>query len=252
MNIILKIIIAVLLIYLLNILFLSVYCRIERKIDSMVKQKTKNSNQKTEEIKNSKSSLKERKLVNALKTFYKNADHYFYGWMRYCQMRMSKYPSNRIRKILYKRVFCMDIDKKTVISAGCEIRSPWNVHMGNCIIAGNCIIDGRSGIIIEDNVVLGMNVHIWTQEHDVNSPSFAVTPEHRGEVVIGERAWVCSDSTILPGVKIGEGAVIAAKALVCKNCEPYGIYGGVSAKKISDRTRNLTYVLSGKPHWHFN
>ena len=244
MNIILKIIIAVLLIYLLNILFLSVYCRIERKIDSMVKQKTKNSNQKTEEIKNSKSSLKERKLVNALKTFYKNADHYFYGWMRYCQMRMSKYPSNRIRKILYKRVFCMDIDKKTVISAGCEIRSPWNVHMGNCIIAGNCII--------EDNVVLGMNVHIWTQEHDVNSPSFAVTPEHRGEVVIGERAWVCSDSTILPGVKIGEGAVIAAKALVCKNCEPYGIYGGVPAKKISDRTRNLTYVLSGKPHWHFN
>ena len=215
--------IVVLLIYLLNILFLSVYCRIERKIDSMVKQKTKNSNQKTEEIKNSKSSLKERKLVNALKTFYKNADHYFYGWMRYCQMRMSKYPSNRIRKILYKRVFCMDIDKKTVISAGCEIRSPWNVHMGNCIIAGNCIIDGRSGIIIEDNVVLGMNVHIWTQEHDVNSPSFAVTPEHRGEVVIGERAWVCSDSTILPGVKIGEGAV-----------------------------RNLTYVLSGKPHWHFN
>ena len=164
MNIILKIIIAVLLIYLLNILFLSVYCRIERKIDGMVKQKTKNSNQKTEEIKNSKSSLKERKLVNALKTFYKNADHYFYGWMRYCQMRMSKYPSNRIRKILYKRVFCMDIDKKTVISAGCEIRSPWNVHMGNCIIAGNCIIDGRSGIIIEDNVVLGMNVHIWTQE----------------------------------------------------------------------------------------
>lgn len=105
MNIILKIIIAVLLIYLLNILFLSVYCRIERKIDGMVKQKTKNSNQKTEEIKNSKSSLKERKLVNALKTFYKNADHYFYGWMRYCQMRMSKYPSNRIRKILYKRVF---------------------------------------------------------------------------------------------------------------------------------------------------
>lgn len=163
MNMILKIIIVVLLIYLLNILFLSVYCRIERKIDSMVKQKTKNSNQKTEEIKNSKSSLKERKLVNALKTFYKNADHYFYGWMRYCQMRMSKYPSNRIRKILYKRVFCMDIDKKTVISAGCEIRSPWNVHMGNCIIAGNCIIDGRSGIIIEDNVVLGMNVHIWTQ-----------------------------------------------------------------------------------------
>ena len=47
MNIILKIIIAVLLIYLLNILFLSVYCRIERKIDGMVKQKTKNSNQKT-------------------------------------------------------------------------------------------------------------------------------------------------------------------------------------------------------------
>lgn len=248
MSVILKIIITILIIYILNVVFLSVYCRVERRIDRMVSTKSTESRK----VNKTNKSTSDKKLLDVLKNFYKSADHYFYGWMRFCQMRVSKYPSNRIRKLLYKVVFCMDIGRKTVISAGCEIRSPWNVHMGNCIVAGNCIIDGRSGVTIEDNVVLGMNVHIWTQEHDVNSPTFAVTPEHRGEVVIHERAWVCSDSTILPGVQIGEGTVIAAKALICKNCEPYVIYGGVPAKKISDRSRKLTYTLSGKPHWHFN
>lgn len=249
MKTMLIILIVLLVCYILNIVFISIYCRIERKIDRTITLNEK----KNEEHEQPKEERKdEHKILNVIKKMYKEADHYFYGWVRYWQIRISKYPSNRIRKILYRIVFCMDIQKKTVISSGCEIRSPWNVHLGNCIVAGNCIIDGRSEIFIEDNVVLGMNVHIWTQEHDVNDPNFAVTPEHRGAVVIHNRAWICSDSTILPGVCIKEGAVVAAKALVSKDCEEYGIYGGVPAKKIGDRTKKLKYVLSGKPHWHFN
>ncbi len=234
----------------LNVLFLAFYCRIERRIDRKLNTQKKadcSSEKNSEE--NNKSR---RRKMQWVKDFYKYLDHYFYGWMRFCIIKVGKIPSNRIRKVLYRFVFCMNINRKTVISAGCEIRSPWNIYLGNCIIAGNCILDGRSGIEIKDNAVLGMNVHIWTQEHDINSASFAVTDEHKGKVVINERAWVCSDSTLLPGVVVGEGAVIASKALACKNCEPYVVYGGVPAKKIAERNQDLTYVLSGKPHWHFN
>ena len=234
--------------FVLNLLWLSLYCRIEEKVDSI---KKKNSGKRIE-----------RNVVSAengsfcfkdcLKAFYKWLDPYLYGWMRYSMLQIGKLPSNRIRKILFKNVFCLRLSKGTVISAGCEIRSPWNVQLGKCTIAGNCILDGRSGIVIEDNVVLGMGVHIWTQEHDVNSASFAVDAAHCGTVIIHNRAWICSDSTVLPGIEIGEGAVVAARACVTKHCEPFMIYGGVPAKKIGERNHNLTYELSGKPHWHFN
>ena len=241
------IIIFIVIFYLINYLWISLYCTVEEKVD---RKKYKNNLIKSD----SKEKIlpKEKHSKVLLKKIYKRLDRYMYGWMRYWIIRTGRIPSNRIRKVLYKYVFKMKISKGTVISYGCEIRSPWNIELGKCIVAGGCILDGRAGIIIHDNVVLGMNVHIWTEEHDVNSPEFEVNDAHRGSVVIHSRAWVCSDSTILPGNVIGEGSVVAAKACVVKSCEPYGIYGGVPAKKIADRNQNLKYTLSGRPHWHFN
>ena len=145
----------------------------------------------------------------------------------------------------------MKITKRTVIYGGCEIRSPWNIKADNCVISTYCILDGRRGITIGDNVVFGGGVHIWTEEHDVNDPLFAVNFDNAQPVVIENHAWICSDSTILPGIHIGEGAVVATRAVVTKNCEAFGIYGGVPAKKIGTRTNKLEYQLNGKPTWHF-
>lgn len=145
----------------------------------------------------------------------------------------------------------MDMDKKACISGGCEIRSPWNVHLKKCVIQANCILDGRSSIYVGDNVVFGTGVHVWTQEHDVNDPLFRVLENNSQPVIIMDRAWICSDSTILPGVIVGEGAVLASRAVATKNCEAYGIYAGLPAKKINERNHNLEYELTGKPHWHF-
>lgn len=235
----------------INFIWLTVYCRVEAKVES-IQKKNHNQNIEKQSAEVIVQNPQKRGIKQLIKDIYKELDHYMYGWMRYWIMRVSRFPSNRIRNFLYKNVFNMKISKETVISAGCEIRSPWNITLGKCTVAGNCILDGRSGIIIEDNAVLGMNVHIWTQEHDVNSPTFAVNDEHRGCVIIKKRAWVCSDTTILPNTVIGEGAVVAAKGCVTKDCEPFTIYGGVPAKKIGVRNQELIYELSGKPHWHFN
>lgn len=248
MKTILLIALVILLLHFINLVWLAVYCRIEAKIDN-IKKKTVSASASAA----SESAGNRRKgKWYLLKEIYKKLDHYFYGWMRYCIIKTGKIPSNRIRKILYKYVYCMKLSKGTVISGGCEIRSPWNIVLGNCIVAGNCMLDGRAGIEIQDNAVLGMYVHIWTQEHDLNDKDFAVTPEHSQSVVIMSRAWCCSDCTILPGVTVGEGAVIASRACVTKSCDSFGVYGGVPAKKISDRNPDISYHLSGKPHWHFN
>jgi acetyltransferase-like isoleucine patch superfamily enzyme len=52
--------------------------------------------------------------------------------------------------------------------------------------------------------------------------------------------------TILPGVRIGEGAVVGAGSVVTKDLEPFKLYGGVPAKIIGSRNKNLTYKFSGK------
>lgn len=52
--------------------------------------------------------------------------------------------------------------------------------------------------------------------------------------LIKDGCWVGANVTIIPGVTIGEGCIIAAGAVVTKNCEPDGLYAGVPAKRIKD------------------
>jgi len=190
-------------------------------------------------------------LKNLLRKLYRFLDGYMYGYMRYCIIQTGKIPSFRVRNSLYRFVFYMKITKKTVIYSGCEFRSPWNIKADNCVIAGGCIFDGRRGIEIGEHVVFGSGVHIWTEEHSIDDPYFSVLTENAQPVYIETRAWICSDSTILPGVTIGEGAVIASRACVTRTCEPFGVYAGVPAKKIKERNKKILYELPGKAHWHF-
>ncbi|MGP6193725.1 DapH/DapD/GlmU-related protein [Priestia megaterium] len=59
--------------------------------------------------------------------------------------------------------------------------------------------------------------------------------EHDADVVIKDGVWIGANVTILKGVTVGEGCVIAAGSVVTKNTSPYGIYAGAPAKKIKDR-----------------
>lgn len=229
--------------FLLDKLVMIVYCRMMENIDRRrLAKRTRKITVSSDE------KLKQNPLKKFRGLF---TDHVMYGWMRYSILMTGKIPSHKIRNILYRYIYNMKITKKTVIYGGCEIRSPWNFHADNCVISTNCLLDAREGIYIGNNVVFGGNVHIWTQEHDVDSPFFSVTDSHRGKIVIEDWAWICSDSTILPGIFVHEGAVLAARACAVRDLEAYGIYGGVPAKLIKMRNNNLKYELSGKPHWYF-
>jgi virginiamycin A acetyltransferase len=57
----------------------------------------------------------------------------------------------------------------------------------------------------------------------------------KGDTVIGNDVWIGLDATIMPGVNVGDGAIIGAKSIVTKDVEPYTIVGGNPAKKIKKR-----------------
>lgn len=150
-------------------------------------------------------------------------------------------PSQHVRKFFYSRVFGMKIDRTAIIYGGAEVRSPRNVCIGKHTSVGHhAILDGRRGLTIGENVNLSTGVWIWTLQHDPQSPDFATTG---GPVVIEDYVWVSCRAVILPGVRIGKGAVVAAGAVVTKDVPPYAIVGGVPAKVIGERTHDLRYEL---------
>ncbi|WP_041701938.1 CatB-related O-acetyltransferase [Gottschalkia acidurici] len=59
--------------------------------------------------------------------------------------------------------------------------------------------------------------------------------ERKGDTIIGNDVWIGTEAMIMPGVKIGDGAVIASRSVVTKNIEPYTIVGGNPAKEIKKR-----------------
>ena len=151
-------------------------------------------------------------------------------------------PSQHLHKFFYFRLFGMQLDPTTIIYGGAEVRSPRNVRVGKrSSIGHHAILDGRRGLTIGDNMNLGTGVWIWTLDHDPQSPDFGATG---GPVVIEDYAWVSCRAVILPGVRIGKGAVVAAGAVVTKDVPPYATVGGVPAKVIGARNRDLSYQLT--------
>ena len=81
-------------------------------------------------------------------------------------------------------------------------------------------------------------------EHDVHDDLHGLKC---GEVTIEDHVWIASRVTVLPGVKIGRGAVVASGAVVTRNIPPLAIVGGIPAKIIGYRKNDLTYKLNYFP-----
>ena len=159
--------------------------------------------------------------------------------MYFLNVILSKFPSHRFR-ISLLRLNGARIGKQVAIQRACTYWNPKGISIGNGSVVGfNVNLDGRKKLIIGENVTIATDVMIWSLHHDYNDMNFKAVGE---SVEICDYAWICSRAIILPGVKIGKGAVVAAGAVVVKDVEPYTVVGGVPAKKIAERNRNLDYV----------
>jgi len=165
---------------------------------------------------------------------------YLYGLKGFFLKIVASFPSHCVRMCCFKTLG-MKVEKGAAIYSGCQIRSPQNIKLGKRSIVGEgALLDGRRGLVVGDDVNISSGAWLWTLHHDYNSPNFEAVGS---SIEIGDRAWICSRATILPGVKIGEGAVVAAGAVVVRNVAPYKVVGGIPAKEIGEREGGMTYKL---------
>jgi maltose O-acetyltransferase len=130
----------------------------------------------------------------------------------------------------------------------CKFDTRGNCKIGrNSVINEGCRLDNRGGISIGDNVSLSSEVAILTASHIYDSAEFAGFMK---SVEIRDRAWIGIRATIMPGVIIGKGAVVAAGSVVTRSVDEYTIVAGVPAKKIGMRNEKLSYQLSYKRLFH--
>ena len=110
--------------------------------------------------------------------------------------------------------------------------------IGNNVgISQNCFIQVRGNVNIGNNVIMGPNVSIFSENHNFTNPDLPVNiqGESRKGVIIEDGVWIGTRSVILDGVKIGENSIIAAGSVVVKDVPPFSIVGGVPAKVLKSR-----------------
>lgn len=106
-----------------------------------------------------------------------------------------------------------------------------NIVFGKRVFVNSgCKFQDQGGIVIGDDVLVGHNCVIATLNHNEN-------PDLRGNLIpkpvkIGNKVWIGANVTILPGVTVGDGAILAAGAVVNKDVPPRAVVGGVPAKVI--------------------
>jgi len=131
------------------------------------------------------------------------------------------------------RLYGIRIEKSN-IAAGVWIGSKKIVIGRGTFINTGCMFSTHSLITIGENCALGMRVLIFTGSHEIGSSQRRAGKFVSQPVTIGDGAWIGANVSILPGVTIGQGAIIATGAVVTADCEPNAVYGGVPARKIRD------------------
>lgn len=101
-------------------------------------------------------------------------------------------------------------------------------------IGPGVLLDARSSLTICENAVIAYEAIIWTYNHDYNDVYFC---GKGAPVTIGPFAWICSRAIILPGITIGEGAVVASGAIVTKDVPSYAVVAGIPAKIVGYRDK---------------
>lgn len=158
-------------------------------------------------------------------------------------MLVGKLPMRRLRGLLARNLLGLRAHPDSIVYRWRDLREPRGIEIGAGSIVGFwATLDGRRGIRIGRNVNLSSEVALWTLQHDTDDPAFGVGG---GPIVIEDLAWVSFRATVLPGVTIGRGAVVAAGAVVTEDVPPFTIVGGVPARPIGERRRDLDYSMEG-------
>ena len=167
-----------------------------------------------------------------LKAIYKFADLFLRAW-------------NKVLTAPMKKKMMNSCGKGVSIGRGVNASGWENITAGNDVSIGerSMFLTTKAKIIIGDHVMFGPQVLVVTGNHITDIPGHYMTsftdkdkrPEDDQDVIFEGDNWIGANSTILKGVTIGYGAVVAAGAVVSKDVPPFSYVGGIPAKVIKMR-----------------
>lgn len=183
-------------------------------------------------------------LSSAIKKIFTRFYNYFLDTELYFLSFVGCLPSHTIRNFFY-RLSGVKLGRGAVVHMGARFFLPQNITVGEGSILGDHIfLDGRAKINIGKHTDIASQVMIYNSEHDLSDPTFRATEE---PVSIGDHCFIGPRVIILPGVSIGDGAIVAAGAVVTKDVPGGSIVGGVPAKVIGERPLQEYHYKLGRP-----
>src|SRR5204863_3261100 len=146
--------------------------------------------------------------------------------------RFSPRPCFGWRRFLL-RCFGARVGRNVHVYPSATIYFPWNLEAGDeSAIAEHAFIYNLGRVTIGPRATISHRAHLCAGTHDYTKAEF---PLLRPPITIGGQSWVCTDAFIGPGVTVGAGAIVAARAVVVKDVAPWAVVAGNPAKLIKQR-----------------
>lgn len=146
--------------------------------------------------------------------------------------RFSPRRADRWRASLL-RMFGAKVGRVELLRNTVRIEIPWNIQLGNDVQIGDGVYLYSLGMItIGDRTIISQFTHICAGTHDFERLDF---PLVRIPVIIGEDCWIATDTYIAPGIEIGQGTVVGARANVVRSLPAWKVCVGSPAKPVKDR-----------------
>jgi putative colanic acid biosynthesis acetyltransferase WcaF len=141
-------------------------------------------------------------------------------------------PLHRWRSFIL-RLFGAKVGKGVHVYPGTKIWAPWNLELDDeCGIARGAILYSQGKIFIGKRAVISQGAHLVTGSHDYTRAGFPLITK---PIHVGANAWIASEAFVHPGVTIGEGCVIAARAVVTKDMPEWQVCAGHPCAPIKQR-----------------
>lgn len=114
-----------------------------------------------------------------------------------------------------------------------KIWAPWNLELAKeCGVANGAILYSQTRIVIGERAVVSQGAHLCTGTHDYSLGGFPLTT---APIVVGAGAWLAAECFVMPGITIGEGTVIGARAVVTKDMPAWSVCAGHPCRVIKPR-----------------
>lgn len=136
-------------------------------------------------------------------------------------------------RIFLLRLFGAKIGNGCRVAPSCVVWAPWNLSIGDrTALAEGVECYAVDRISIGSNVCVSQRAFLCTASHDTRTLQRPLTHH---PIVIKDHGWVCAEAFVGPGVTLGEGTIVAARAVVMRDVSAWKVVGGNPAKLIKDR-----------------